>query len=190
MQWFLQAGKLLYGNHFKIYQEDLAVYRKLLGYFLFDPEYCQKHEINPNKGLLITGPVGCGKTSILTLMNHFLDREQRFPIKNCRDLSMQFAKQGFDVITRITATKSHHQAYDDLGAEHMVKHYGNDCNVMTEVILSSYDVFIQNSQSKTHFTTNLSATELEKRYGVRARSRLRAMVNLVSFSGESKDKRG
>jgi len=37
--------------------------------------------------------------------------------------------------------------------------------------------------------TNLYAQELEKRYGKRVRSRIRAMLNLISFNENSVDKR-
>lgn len=42
---------------------------------------------------------------------------------------------------------------------------------------------------KTHITTNLSATEIEKNYGNRVRSRLREMVNLIAFEKSAQDKR-
>jgi DNA replication protein DnaC len=41
----------------------------------------------------------------------------------------------------------------------------------------------------THVTTNLSASELEEKYGNRIRSRMREMFNLVAFDKNSKDKR-
>ena len=44
-------------------------------------------------------------------------------------------------------------------------------------------------EKKPHITTNLNAVELEKRYGNRVRSRLRAMFNLIGFDEDSKDKR-
>jgi DNA replication protein DnaC len=78
-------------------------------------------------------------------------------------------------------------------------HYAKECNVLGEILLSRYDIFIQkhhnnqqpitNNHSKTHITTNLNAQELEKRYGNRVRSRIRAMFNLISFDEDSVDKR-
>jgi hypothetical protein len=38
-------------------------------------------------------------------------------------------------------------------------------------------------------TTNLAASEIETAYGNRVRSRLRSMVNLISFDKTTKDKR-
>ena len=58
---------------------------------------------------------------------------------------------------------------------------------MAEILLSRYDLFI--SKTKTHITTNLSATEIEKKnYGNRVRSRLREMVNLIAFENQLKTK--
>jgi len=59
---------------------------------------------------------------------------------------------------------------------------------MAEILLSRYDLFIA-KKIQTHITTNLSATEIESAYGNRVRSRLRSMVNLISFDKTTKDKR-
>ncbi|MCB0746182.1 MAG: ATPase, partial [Ignavibacteriae bacterium] len=67
-------------------------------------------------------------------------------------------------------------------------HFGKDCNVMGEILLSRYDLFLQR-KIRTHATTNLNAQELEERYGNRARSRMRQLFNLIAFDKESKDKR-
>jgi hypothetical protein len=73
------------------------------------------------------------------------------------------------------------------------------CNVMGEILLSRYDLFVQkqpnnqqlitNNHSKTHLTTNLNTLELENKYGNRVRSRLREMFNFISFNKNAKDKR-
>lgn len=78
--------------------------------------------------------------------------------------------------------------FDDLGTEQQIKHFGNDCNVMAEILITRYEEFIANG-SITHITTNLSASEIEKAYGNRVRSRLRQMFNLIAFDKEAKDKR-
>ncbi len=61
--------------------------------------------------------------------------------------------------------------FDDLGSENNTKYFGNDCNVMAEILLSQYDRFITHG-TQTHITTNLSATEIEAFYGNRVRVRL------------------
>ena len=48
--------------------------------------------------------------------------------------------------------------------------------------------FVEN-KTMTHITTNLSASEIEKSYGNRLRSRMRNMFNVISFDADSIDKR-
>ncbi|MGE4587257.1 MAG: hypothetical protein AB7D05_07945 [Mangrovibacterium sp.] len=78
--------------------------------------------------------------------------------------------------------------FDDLGVKQPLKYFGNDCQVMAEIILSRYELFVSKGML-THVTTNLSASELEARYGTRVRSRLREMYNMVAFDKDSGDKR-
>ena len=78
--------------------------------------------------------------------------------------------------------------FDDLGVEQPVNHWGNSCNVMAEILLSRYDLWISHKMI-THITTNLNSQELEEAYGNRLRSRMRAMFNLIAFDPSSADKR-
>jgi len=189
-------GKELFGTHFQIYHEDHEFIQKLLAYFTQDKEQAQHFNLNLNKGLLITGPVGCGKTSLITVMRHLLVPDSRFAIKSCREITFEFISGGYEVIQRYSTHAYSHKTdrrpsthcFDDLGAESAIKYYGNQCNVMGEILLSRYDHFIAN-RMLTHATTNLSASELEDCYGNRVRSRMRELFNLVAFNSEAKDKR-
>ena len=191
------VGKKLYGNDFRIYQEDQAVLVKLLVYFLRDKLNASKYGINLGKGVLLTGPVGCGKTSLMTIFRHLLPKERQFVIRSAREITFEFIREGYSTIPKYS-TCSYYQeqgsyfpktyCFDDLGVESNIKYYGNETNVMGEILLSRYDLFIRQGMF-THATTNLSASELEVIYGNRLRSRLREMVNLISFGEKSKDKR-
>lgn len=75
-----------------------------------------------------------------------------------------------------------------MGVETKGRHFGKDCNVMGEILLSRYDLF-QKRKIKTHATTNLNAQELEERYGNRVRSRMWQIFSLIAFYKESVDKR-
>ena len=59
---------------------------------------------------------------------------------------------------------------------------------MGELICNCYELFLKH-KIKTHITTNLNATELEQQYGVRVRSRMRELFNLVAFDKNAEDKR-
>ncbi len=196
LQWLQQKGKEVYGENFIIHQEDTPQIYQLLCYFLQDEMAAQQITINLNKGILLSGPVGCGKTSLMQLMKFFIQKqEQKFIIKPCRDISFEFMEDGFDIIRKYSKPPSFGGVgggctfcFDDLGVENSLKYYGNECNVMAEILLSRYDLFISNNLI-THLTTNLSASEIEEIYGNRVRSRLREMFNLIAFSRDSLDKR-
>ena len=75
-----------------------------------------------------------------------------------------------------------------MGVEPIGRHYGKDCNVMGEILLSRHELFLK-TKIKTHATTNLNAQELEDLYGNRVRSRMRELFNLIAFPENTSDKR-
>ena len=185
---YLQAkGKSKYGDEFSLRKEDYTLIRKMLCYAIRDEEACQKYEIDFNKGILLLGPVGSGKTSLMTLIRDFFPTSFRPILKSTRQVSYEFIKEGYEIIDQYGKSDKVF-CFDDLGVESSLKHYGNECNTMGEILLSRYDQFIQFG-TLTHVTTNLNSVELEKTYGVRVRSRLREMFNLITFPKETQDKR-
>jgi len=166
---------------------------RLLAWFLRDESACDRYALDPEKGILLAGPVGCGKTSIMTLMKYIAAEGHKFSIKPCRDIGLEFIEEGFPILHKYARGKLHESAprilcFDDLGLENNFRYYGNECNVMAEILLSRYDIFIS-KRIPTHLTTNLSASEIETHYGLRVRSRLREMVNLIAYDKNTKDKR-
>jgi len=197
IQWMEERGKILFGNQFEIYPNDLELIYKLLVYAIGDKENAERQGINLSKGILLTGPIGCGKTSLIKLAGYFFPRETQYQIKPTREISFEFEKDGFSVINlygRGSFLRYGERlipkvwCFDDLGLEQTPKYFGNECNVMAEILLARYDLFVT-KRMMTHITTNLSASELESIYGNRIRSRMREMFNLVAFDRDSKDKR-
>jgi len=197
LSWLNVSGKYRFGQTFAIYPEDQRLIYKLVVYAIGDEMVCRKFGIQLNKGILLSGPVGCGKTTMMMLINSFFPPLKKFQMKSARELSFEFEKQGYELIGRygnpnIYATigkyKNGIYCFDDLGVEQSQKFYGNECNVMTEILLSRYDLFTR-KRILTHATTNLSASELESMYGNRVRSRMRELFNLFAFDSNSKDKR-
>lgn len=179
-------GKLLFGDSFKIYNEDEVILYKLCIYLIQDSEACKKENIDVDKGILLTGPIGCGKTSLMKLLRHIVPHHRSYKIIPCRNAVFNFNHLGYKTIEDYGNDKFY--CFDDLSVEPSGRHYGKDCNVMGEILLSRYDLFLK-SKIKTHCTTNLNAQELEERYGNRVRSRMRQLFNLIAFDKESKDKR-
>ena len=201
-------GKLLFGKNFKIHTEDEAILYKLCLYFIRDFKTCIKLGIDPNKGILLSGPVGCGKTSLMKLLPHIIPHQKAYKVIPARNITFEFNNKGFSVIEHYG--NNNYYCFDDLGVETTGRHFGKDCNVMGEILLSRYDLFLKTNnfqnvissavekshnckifknKNLTHATTNLNAQELEERYGNRVRSRMRQLFNLVAFDKESVDKR-
>lgn len=153
------------------------------------------------KGLLLWGGTGVGKT---TLMDFFrFNQTNSFVLVPVREIAQDYQKGGSDAILRHKAMipssdiqKSFGQdflgaCFDDLGEEVDKKHFGNESNVMAEILLTRYDRFKKHEDGycKTHITTNLTTTALQERYGQRVRSRLREMFNVVIFDERGPDRR-
>ena len=153
--------------------------------------------LNLNKGLLLMGGVGVGKT---TLMHFFrFNQKYSYRIVSCRSVETEFSTRGDEMIrhysnNHIPAHGSNPfnqgslgYCFDDLGTEANGKHFGKDKNAMAEVILNRYDSGLD--RSTTHVTTNLTAAELKEQYGSRVTDRMKEMMNVVTFPTTSKSRR-
>jgi hypothetical protein len=129
-------------------------------------------------------------------MKHLTKTEHKFSVKPCRDISFEFIQDGYEIIHKYSKDLrlrggqpvAVRYCFDDLGVEQNLKYFGNECNVMAEILLSRYDIFTT-KKIQTHITTNLSASEIETHYGNRIRSRLREMLNLIAYDKTILDKR-
>ncbi len=179
-------GKLLFGKEFHIWEENLDIVYRLSVYMIKDAEACEKFGIDPDKGILLTGPVGCGKTTIMKLVRHLVPHVRPYEIIPARNVTFGFNNIGYRIIEDYGNNGLY--LFDDIGVEPIGRHFGKDCNVIGEILLSRHELYLKN-RTKTHGTTNLNADELEERYGKRVRSRMREMFNLIAFKKDAEDKR-
>lgn len=186
----------------EIYNWDIDEFNEpaidaLVMYFSRDERF---EKINPGfsleKGLMLFGPTGCGKTTLLKLLAK--NTHNPFLIFSCRKLADEFAQFGHSTIANYSVLRPSNKrenfghefngyCFDDLGTEENKKNFGNEANVMAEVILNLYDS--QSAIGRVHITTNVSGDEIKANYGQRVASRLREMVNIIEFPFNSPDRR-
>ena len=140
-------GKLLFGKQFKIYEEDQDILLKLCHYYIRDFENCKKHGIDPDKGLLLSGPVGCGKTSLMKLLRHIVPHQRPYQIIPSRNVVFAFNHIGYRTIEDYG--NGQFFCFDDLGVEPMGRHFGKDCNVLGEILLSRHELFQKRGDRKS-----------------------------------------
>ena len=179
-------GQKRFGADFKFHKEDEEILFKLYLYAIHDVPSCKENGIDVRKGILLIGPVGCGKTSLMQVFS-ILNEEKKYILRPTREITGEFIQDGFQTILKYGKSNKSY-CFDDLGVEQSIKHFGNESNVIAEILLSRYDSILS-ARTFTHATTNLNADELEKMYGNRVRSRLREMFNVLSFPSDTPDKR-
>lgn len=169
------------------------VFLLLCQYFTDNPDF-EKEGYSLQKGIMIQGPVGCGKTTLLKAFAQ--NPKQSYMFFSCRKITYNFAVEGFKVVERFSKVETGAEdpwgktkygvAFDDLGTDDERKHYGDKVNVMADVILNRYD---NTPNGFTHITTNLAADQIEEVYGLRVKSRMREMFNQIVFNPQSEDRR-
>lgn len=175
-------------------QHNRRQYDALIAYFATDGK---PESLNKMKGLLFAGGFGVGKTSLLTCFG--VNSFRPFVVKNCKEISAMYAKEGdaaiLDKYSQLQDVPSARflgfpQAgilFDDFGAEESKKHYGNEANVMQDVLELIYNR--RHLIGWFHITTNLSIDEIEAKYGGRVRSRMAEMFNVISYGPDAPDRR-
>lgn len=169
-----------------------TIYQLLSFYFTNDKRFEERSNFSLNKGLLIFGNIGCGKTTILNLFRN--NPKQGYGMVGCKNIAHLYAQEGSKVIDKYSGMLSGSTIYgqkeagicfDDLGTESSTKHFGTESNVMSDILLNRYD----RNDNTTHLTTNLTAEQIKEFYGDRVASRMKEMFNLIKFPKEILDKR-
>lgn len=140
------------------------------------PEYDQITDwmkSNHGRGLLIIGTNGRGKTMIAkNILPLFFDFAMG-KIVRCYHATEINDNADFILTRRIVVL-------DDVGAEEQMVKFGERRWVFPEIVDRA-----EQKENILIITTNLSPDEIERKYGVRTRDRLRAICTPVLFKGES-----
>ena len=179
--------------------------KELLLYFTGNKEF----NGSLNKGILLTGSVGSGKSFLLEkIFKQYtaeINRLNSYQLFNFKELSENFKIKGDVAFAEL---KANSQAYrvsekgkdetrlkttvkpvliDDFGAgNYLVKNYGNDINLIDTIIDMRYLVFLRH-RKLTHATSNLYISDFKAIADSRTISRMAEMFNILEL--DSKDYR-
>jgi len=174
----------------------LAV-KKLFAYFNGVVSDCEKLEMNLNKGILLVGPVGTGKTDLMESFQGYcseviqMNGFQMYTAAeivdgvkvNGMEFMREFSENSKDNIQRIKTCY-----VDDIASKNeKAKNYGNDANVIEDFISIRYNIF-KRYRKLTHFSTNIYPIDLKKLYDARIIDRLIEMCNILELTGPSRRK--
>ena len=196
------------GRKYEIDADNERQVAQLCYYFSRD----ERFEGDLSKGILLMGGLGVGKSHLMSFFFH--NQIRCYKMVSCRKLEGEWntwnakneTEDPIDFYSReitvaINANRFGHNqigvCFDDLGVETVPsKRFGEEKNVMAEIILGRYENGIHHQF--THFTTNLTLSNggnpnakpgIKELYGDRVLDRLKEMCNLIVFGSNAKSRR-
>lgn len=183
--YFTEIGRVLVGGDtdasFKVTKGNEGLFLDLIRYVHADPE-CS---LDTSKAIGLIGGTGGGKSLAFRLMQEYIKIDDvkyirngkqvtfRFDIYSARSIMASYQQHGFEGIEKVILQNN--ICIDDLGAEiSEVSHFGNKINIIEHVIEERYL-----RDKITHFSSNLSESDIKAKYGDRAYSRLIGATNII-----------
>ncbi|MGY0391199.1 hypothetical protein ACW5R3_01400 [Bizionia sp. KMM 8389] len=198
-EYFCRQFHRMYGKLFVKSEDTLENLKVLFHYFLKDPDFYEANNLvaslnepDFNKGLLIIGGVGIGKTDYLKCFEAIFKpiSSLRFKSYSAKHLVREFEKCATPIEKDYFFKDIDRKRIfiDDIGSEKDASNYGL-FNVVGDILSERYD-----KNQKTFITTNFVNTNhnveetlnaLGERYGHRIYDRLFEMFNIIVFTGQS-----
>lgn len=191
---FTKTAKEKFNIDFKFNEYNKEIVKQLWDYF-FENE----SELSKDKGIMLAGGVGVGKTLIMSIFSELLrGSKQSFKMANALDIQMQAISKFTEVLDLYTFRADEYNnhnpkvyCFDDIGSENRaIKAFGNEINLFSQIIHLRYVDFSNfKIKLKTHITTNLDIETFKEFYADdRIISRMREMFNIVILKGKDNRK--
>lgn len=212
--------KALNGKDFIQTQDAIMNIEPIIKYFTNDPTFANSFrvikqfngkQIEPslNKGLLIIGLPGNGKTSIMNTIcnvfsnvtqeakeNHWKSARQwndkRFLWKSCVEAVMEFEslEEAFEKDNFFKTYSGYRYLFDDLNRESVASNFGKR-DIFKDILFMRYQnaartyVTMNYPENPNFHTVEATLTMLGARYGSHIYDRMFEMFNIVEFKGPS-----
>lgn len=188
---------------FEIDQNNKHALNFFISYF-FNHQKIKEMKGFTRKGIYIYGNIGTGKSFFFEILESlYQDLESknnktldsiRIKTINTIELVDQFRSQ----LSRLGQLASNDQTlyqkhtkgsihFEDLGAEIKINHFGNQIEVMSDILQLRYSRLYK-TKCKTFITSNLTPEQVRKRYGERVYDRMFQLFNFLELKGESRRK--
>jgi DNA replication protein DnaC len=157
--------------------------------------------VNLNKGIILAGSVGTGKSKIMQLFSHYgfiKQLEKKFKFERAVFMIDQYSTGGnaeintylYNIQTNgynYKVRKPFNLCIDDIGlVDEEAMYFGNRENVIAKILFTRYDFLELNIL--THATTNIEVETMKQKYGERLYSRFREMFNFIHLDGNDRRK--
>lgn len=181
-QLMAHTSQNVFGKKLIVNEENKKLITALCFFISRDERFEKELGFSLNKGLLIRGISGIGKTYLVRCIEN--NELNPILILSMLDIAHSVKEDGEYVIKRGNKRIIY---LDDVGTEEAtVNHYGTKINFFKNFIESTY---LRTQQfSNLIISTNNSFAEMETSYGFRVRSRIKDMFNIIDVKGN--DMRG
>jgi len=166
--------------------------------FFFNHEKLEKLGGDFRKGIFLYGSYGSGKSLLFEILEYLYQKIKK-PILRVKTVNtIRLVDEYRSELSRLGQLASNDQTiyqkmekgpihFEDLGAEKKINHYGNQTEVMSDILQLRYSRFFK-TKCKTFITSNLTPEQVKKRYGERVYDRMFQMFNFLELNGESRRK--
>ena len=184
----------------KIYIEQ----NNSLDFINWSNEQMVKNGLDPNKGFLILGQIGVGKTYAIKAYENALESNKGIKSYSISAFELMMIGEADGLSGLSQYINPYPMFVDDIGREAgLVKHFGNEIHPLQYIIFerhkifSSYKTQLEKAENKiwyeenkhrylTHFTSNADMDTLALKYGSYITDRLTEMCNVIVINGKSR----
>ena len=182
-----------YESNFKVDKNNQRALKEMLLYFTGNELFSG----NLNKGLMLIGEVGTGKSLLFKIFKKYTKdviRTNGYQMHPAIDIIDNVNIQGVECLNIYSNNFEGKQAHpircyiDDIATNReKVKHYGTEINVIEQLLSLRYNVF-QRYGTLTHISSNKYPEELSAQYDERIIDRMKEMFNIIELEGSSRRK--